>query len=344
MLIKNTLPTGYLLVDDYTKGPLETLSIGDYGKAANIKADFLGFTKELNGVTNGNCKPLSEKWVITLSTQYGCSQTCKFCSCPNLPFKGNVSFDDLKKQFYNAIRCFPSIKYTDRLNVHFARCGEPILNEDVFEFSYWLYQEKGNELFKDIGLRIETIHPVLTTSLPKKYKKLNDRLLEWIYIKNTFYNGQAGLQISVNSTDESQRQDMFNGCSLELAEFAKLAEKFENPIGRKYCLNFAYASNFEIDAKKLKSMFDINKFMVKITPIHENNECREKGYKTIDGYNSFAPYKKVEEDLKEAGFDTLVFVPSIDEEDGLVTCGNAILGGDTLKLDNKDRLLKIEGL
>ena len=31
MLIKNTLPTGYLLVDDYTKGPLETLSIGDCG-------------------------------------------------------------------------------------------------------------------------------------------------------------------------------------------------------------------------------------------------------------------------------------------------------------------------
>lgn len=41
---KYQIPTGYLIVDQYSKSELETLSIGDYGKAANIKADFLGFT------------------------------------------------------------------------------------------------------------------------------------------------------------------------------------------------------------------------------------------------------------------------------------------------------------
>ena len=46
--------------------------------------------------------------------------------------------------------------------------------------------------------------------------------------------------------------------------------------------------------------------------------------------------------MKAAGFDVLVFVPSIDEEDGLVTCGNAILGGSTLKY-NQD-VIKIECL
>lgn len=338
---KYQIPTGYLIVDNYSKAELETLSIGDYGKAANIKADFLGFTKEINGVPSGNCKPLSEKWVITLSTQYGCSQKCKFCSVPNIPFRGNVSFGDLQKQFYNAIACFPNVKYTDRLNVHYARTGEGIMNDDVFEFSYWLYNQKGAEIFAKTGLRIETLHPVLTTSLPKRYKKLNGKIHEWASIKNFVFNGQAGFQFSINSTNEDQRQDMFNGGSLELVEFAKIAESMVFPIGRKYCLNFAYSSDFEIDAKKLKSLFDTEKFMVKITPIHENKECRKKGYKTIDGYNNFAPYKKVEEELKEAGFDTLVFVPSFDEEKGLVTCGNAILGGDKLTAENQ---LKIEGL
>jgi hypothetical protein len=33
---KYCLPTGYLLVDTYSRGELETLSIGDYGKHANI--------------------------------------------------------------------------------------------------------------------------------------------------------------------------------------------------------------------------------------------------------------------------------------------------------------------
>lgn len=62
---KYTIPTGFLFVDDYDKGKLETLSIGDYGKKYNIKADFLGFHKIIEGVPNTFCMPLSEKWVIT---------------------------------------------------------------------------------------------------------------------------------------------------------------------------------------------------------------------------------------------------------------------------------------
>ena len=70
------LPTGYLFIDKYSKGKLETLSIGDYGKDKNVKAEFLGFNKEINGVANGATMPLTEKWVATLSTQYGCPMDC----------------------------------------------------------------------------------------------------------------------------------------------------------------------------------------------------------------------------------------------------------------------------
>ena len=40
----NPIPTGYLFTTQGERGLLETLSIGDYGKKHNIKADFLGFT------------------------------------------------------------------------------------------------------------------------------------------------------------------------------------------------------------------------------------------------------------------------------------------------------------
>ena len=82
--------------------------------------------------------------------------------------------------------------------------------------------------------------------------------------------------------------------------------------------------------------------MCKITPIHNNNACRENGIETIDGYDSYKPYAKPENDLKAAGFDVLVFVPSMDEEDGLVTCGNAVLGGSTFK--NTNAIIKIKGI
>jgi 23S rRNA (adenine2503-C2)-methyltransferase len=339
---KYSLPTGYLIVDEYEKGKLETLSIGDYGKQYNVKADFLGYNKEIEGVPNTYCMPLSEKWVVTLSTQYGCVMKCNFCDVPNVPWGGNVTQQDLFQQLENAINCFPSVKYTERLNIHFARMGEPIFNDNVFKFSRYLFKHK-KFIEQDLGLKIEVIHPVLTTSLPKALKSIESRLLDWCDIKNNVFNGQAGLQFSINSTSEEQRETMFGNMSLSLVDFAKIAEKLPSPISRKYCLNFAYSTDFEIDAKLLASLFDSNKFMCKITPIHNNNACNRNGIATIGGYDSYLPYKKPEEDLKEAGFDVLVFVPSIDEEDGLVTCGNAILGGSQLK-SQEEGILKIHGI
>jgi len=323
------LPTGALIVGDYEKGQLETLTIGDYGKSKNIKADFLGYTRELHGVPNGEIMPLQEKWVITLSTQYGCVMKCKFCDVPNIKFGGNVSFADLKKQFYHGLKYF-NVNYTDRLNIHYARMGEPTFNNAVLVFSEWLAENK-RQVQEETGVRIEVIHPVLTSMLPK-YKHTEARIKRWSEIKNNEFNGQAGLQLSINTTSEKQRNDMFDGSSMSLAEISKIAESLQSPIGRKYCINIAYATGNEVDGEKLKTLFNPDDWMVKITPIHNNTACSVNEIKTVGGYDSYLPYIFPEESCKAAGFDTLVFIPSQDEEDGLVTCGNAILGGSELKV------------
>lgn len=330
------IPTGVLFTDDYSLGKLETLSIGDYGKSKNIKAEFLGFNNEINGVKASACLPLSEKWVITLSTQYGCPMKCTFCDCHKIGFKGNATFEDLKQQFYSAILMFPEIKYTDRLNVHFARMGEPMFNfKNVYDFSYWLIRNK-KQIFKDTGLRIETLHPVLTTCCPKGVDKgeISIRLTDWCGIKNDpyYYNGQAGLQLSINSTSDEQRSIMFNDAVLSLDDISNIGKVLPDPIGRKYCLNFAYCNDYEVDAIKLRRLFNPDKFMVKITPIHNNSNCIENNIKTIDGYTSYNSYRDVERSLINVGFDVLVFIPSDDEEKGLVTCGNAILSGSKLEV------------
>lgn len=327
------LPTGYLIVDDYSHGKLETLSIGDYGKDKNIKADFLGYSNEVNGVPNGPVKPLQEKWVITLSTQFGCPMKCTFCDVPNVGYHGNATFADLKKQFYSALSVFKGVKYTDRLNIHFARMGEPSFNSFVFTFSSFLAKDK-RKIQDETGIRIETIHPVVSTMCPKHKGDLiknNIRLWAKNY-KNILFNGQAGLQLSINSTSNEQRDKMFNGCSMSLEEISEMVKDFDSPLGRKYCLNFAYASGNEVNGEKLAKLFDPDKWMVKITPIHNNTSCRQNNIQTIDGYSSYQPYKIPEENFKNAGFDVLVFVPSQDEEDSCITCGNAILGGSQLKV------------
>ena len=62
----------------------------------------------------------------------------------------------------------------------------------------------------------------------------------------------------------------------------------------------------------------------------------------MGGYNTFAPYSKVEADLIAHGFDVLVFVPSMDEETSTVTCGNAILGGS--QMTNQSKVISIIGV
>ena len=324
------IPTGYLFTGDYSRGQLETLSIGDYGKRFNVKADFLGYTDEIAGVPNTDCMPLSEKWVVTVSTQYGCPMSCTFCDVPKLGFHGNATFDDMKAQLYNAIGLFPNVHYTERLNLHFARMGDPIYNEDVLRLGEWLYVHK-RQIAKDTGLSIEVIHPVLTTCCPKAVSKLESRLLEWCRIKNEVYNGQAGLQLSINTTSDAQRDATYLGKQSKLEDIARICDKMPDPVGRKYCLNFAYATGNEVDGEKLRKWFDPSRFMCKITPIHNNNACREHGISTVGGYESYMPYREPEEAMKSAGFDVLIFVPSLDEEHGLVTCGNLILGGSKLQ-------------
>lgn len=317
------VPTGDICIIQGQKGLLEFLSIGDYGKEKNIKADFMGLTNEINGVPNGDIMPLSEKWVVTISTQYGCSMGCKFCDVPLVGKGVNATLSDLMGQVTHAIRLHPEVDRTKRLNIHFARMGEPTFNFAVLDAAV---KFKGKQM--STFLSADVVHPVVSTMMPRLNSRLTEFLDEWIYLKNGLYEGDAGLQLSINSTDEEQRADMFSGSALSLAMVSSIAYKFDPPKGRKYTLNFALASGYEVDAHKLSYMFDPEKFMVKITPIHETHTGSNNGIRTDGGYTSYSPYQKVEEELKKEGFDVIVFVPSYDEDKGMITCGNAILSGN----------------
>ena len=324
VIIRNIkVPTGNICVMQGDKGKIEFLSIGDYGKNSNIKADFLGITRELNGVPNGEIMPLSEKWVITISTQCGCSMNCKFCDVPKVGKGVNATLNDLTNQLIEGIKLHPEITSTKRLNLHYARMGEPTYYFNVIDHAWRLH----NITKPFIGNSM--IHPVISTMLPKKNNSLISFLHEWCDIKNLNFRGDAGLQFSINSTSNEQREEMFSGNSLSLEEISKIGQNLPDPIGRKYALNFALADNYEVDAVRLKSLFDPENFMVKITPLHKTTSCNDNHIETTGGYDSFVPYQKTETDLKNAGFDVIVFIPSVDEDGGLITCGNAILSGST---------------
>ena len=328
------VPTGNILIVEGEKGKLEVLSIGDYGRTNNVKAQFLGLNKDIDGVANGACMPLEEKWVVTLSTQYGCNSACTFCDVPKVGKGINATYNDMKGQIESALSLHPEVTGTKRLNVHYARMGEPSWNPDVLRLTYDLHKiarpHIGNSL----------IHPVFTTMCPNRNRLLFSMLQEWTNdIKNDLFRGDAGLQLSINSTSDEQREEMFNGNALSLKEISDIVRDLPMPRGRKYALNFALADNYEVDAQKLRNLFSPDKCMVKITPLHMTHSCVENGIKTSDGYTSFVPYQKAEKDLIDAGFDVLIFIPSSDEDEGRITCGNAILSGSLPECRYNENLL-----
>lgn len=316
------VPTGDIVIIEGTKDkrPLEVLCIGDYGKGQNIKADFLGYTEEINGVPHGELLPFEEKMVITLSTQYGCSMNCTFCDVPKVGPGVNATEEDMKLQILAALDLHPELMECQRLNVHFARMGEPTFNKDVLSVTTSLF------MLQDERIKV---HPVVSTMMPKRNKDLIKFLQMWCHIKNNIFEGEAGLQFSINSTDNDQREQMFSGSSLTLESIAKIVDDLPMPKGRKYTLNFALTSDSIIDAGRLRELFSPEKCMVKLTPMHITEKVAATMDVEPDWYTKYVPYQQVEADLKSEGFDVLVFIPSVEEDDGRITCGNAILSGST---------------
>lgn len=308
--------TGKIYVDSDRK--LEFLTVGDYGKENNIKADFLGLHKEINGVANKEVD-LTEKWVATVSSQKGCPMKCKFCDCPRFGYYGNASAEDLSYEVQTILQG-ETVDHTDRFNVHFARMGEPTFNFNVLDFTSNTLRPLVNQYIK-----ARTIHPVVSTMLPKSNKRLEEFIMKWCEIKNEEYNGEAGLQFSINSTCDGQRNDQFNGMSLSLDEISALAAKLPMPKGRKYTLNFAVTAKTILNAKRLSELFDKDKFIVKITPIHETNSAVANGFDVTTSYTDYDVYRKFERPLVAEGWDVIVFVPSKEEDSDRITCGNALI-------------------
>jgi 23S rRNA (adenine2503-C2)-methyltransferase len=310
------VPTGDILVVEGDKGKLEMLSLGDYGKDHNIKADFLGLKREISKVEHTKLLPLSEKWVITISTQYGCSMGCPYCDVPKVGPGLNATFLDLRDQIITGLNLHPEIKHTKRLNVHFARMGEPTWNPSVLSVTEYLHA-----MTENLGV----IHPVVSTMMPQHNPWLKAFLQNWMVLKNNVFRGEAGLQLSINSTNEEERRIAFHGQACTLREIEAIMDG-SIPLGRKFTLNFAVAG-YEIDPTILLRYFDPAHYVIKLTPMHKTQTALENSIRTEGDYTTGEPYREIEQKLKDAGYDVLVFVASEYEDLGRITCGNAILSG-----------------
>lgn len=308
--------TGKIVTD--TDLNLEYLYVGDYGKENNIKASFLGYDKRIDRVEH---KPvdITDKLVVTVSSQKGCPMDCNFCDCPKLGFKGNATLPELITEIMSGV-ALSGIKYGQRLNVHYARMGEPTFNPNVITSAEFIAQMLMND---HSDVTFDTYHPVVSTMMPKANKNLKEFLHKWVET-GFAYGGEDGfgLQFSINTLDENDRNEMFRNRSLSLQEISDIIKELPMPKKRKYTLNFAVTSKSNLDVALMNKYFDKEKCIVKMTPIHETVEAVDEGYEIV---HDFDVYEQFEQPLVNDGWDVIVFVPSKEEDEDRITCGNSLI-------------------
>lgn len=306
--------TGCIVSD--TDLQLEYLYVGDYGKENNIKASFLGYDKRIDKVEHKDVV-LEDKLVVTVSSQKGCPMDCNFCDCPKYGFKGNVSKIELISEITTGI-ALSGIKKGKRLNVHFARMGEPTFNFDVIQAANEIahINQQTERIF-------EEYHPVVSTMMPKNNKRLEEFLRSWVL--SGYSNGGVdgyGLQFSINTLNETDRNEMFRNKSLSLEKIGKIIKRLPTPRKRKFTLNFAVTPQSNLDVNLMNKYFDKERCIVKITPIHETIEAVNEGYEIV---KDFDVYEQFEKPLVNDGWDVIVFVPSKEEDEDRITCGNSLI-------------------
>lgn len=114
-----------------------------------------------------------------------------------------------------------------------------------------------------------------------------------------------------------------NGLVLEYPfDYESDTSRLPMPKKRKYTLNFAVTSKNNLDPDLMEKYFDKEKCIVKITPIHETVEAIDEGYEIV---TDFDVYEKFEQPLVDRGWDVIVFVPSKEEDEDRITCGNSLI-------------------
>lgn len=204
-----------------------------------------------------------EKWVIILSTQFGCPAGCLMCDAGG-GYRGDISAGEMISQIESVFAAHPDIdpQKCRKLKIQFARMGEPALNDSVLEAIEWLAKECPNCI------------PCVATLAPAGREDWFERLLN---LREGFHDFQ--LQLSINTTDPGVRDELMPIDKLPLEWLSDYGREFHRPGSRKPVLNFALSDSVPVNTEEAVRLFDPEFFAVKLTPLNptmaaEQNEIK----------------------------------------------------------------------
>lgn len=218
--------------------------------------------------------PLSreEKWVIIVSSMFGCPIGCMMCDAGG-DYAGPLTSSEILAQIDECVlRRYPDRRVPSRkFKVQFSRMGEPSMNPAVLETMRALPGR-----FDAPGLMVS-----LSTIAPARASGFFEKLL---HIKEEMYrNGRFQLQFSIHTTDLEKRRALIPAETWTFEQIAEYGERFYNRrhADRKVVLNFAPLVGYPIDTTKLNEHFDPEFFIIKLTPLNPTIRSMDHGIRSV---------------------------------------------------------------
>jgi 23S rRNA (adenine2503-C2)-methyltransferase len=188
-------------------------------------------------VVEGVLIPTDSRFTACVSSQVGCSLTCKFCATGQMDRKRNLEFDEIFDQVA-LINQQAENTYQKRLsNIVYMGMGEPLLNyKNVLKSIDYISSPEG------LGMSPSRI-TVSTAGISKMIKQLGDDQVKF------------NLAISLHAANDVKRNEIMpinesNNLSILVDAIDYYYKATKNPITFEYIL-FNHFNDSEEDAKEL---------------------------------------------------------------------------------------------
>lgn len=255
-------------------------------------------------------KPLEEKWVLLVSTLYGCPVGCSMCDAGG-EYHGKISAEEIHDQIELMVkRRFPDLRVPSRqFKVQFARMGEPALNPAVLDVLRFLPER----------IHAPGLMPSISTVAPSGADSFFDDLLS---VKNEIYNrGNFQLQFSLHTTCAVRRREIVPVETWTMDEISGYGNMFHTAGDRKITLNFALAQGSPLCPEVLLSHFSPEVFLVKITPLNPTYRAVKSGMRSRIDPCQPEQICSLVKSLTDAGYETIVSIGEQEENKIGSNCG-----------------------
>ena len=257
--------------------------------------------------------PREEKWVLMISTLFGCPVACQMCDAGG-HYRGKLTKAEMLAQIKFLIeKRFPDgFVPSEQFKIQFARMGEPALNPQVLDMLETLPGD----------INAPGLMPSVSTIAPHGTDDFFTRIID---IKNNIYpRGRFQFQFSIHTTNQELRDQLIPVKKWDFEKISRYGQDYYQVGDRKITLNFALAEDSPVDPVVLLQYFDPEQFLIKITPLNPTYQAITTGLKSyVDPRSQLENYPELVA-IQDAGYQVILSVGEQEENRIGSNCGQYV--------------------